>query len=337
MFELEKLVRPNMRTMKPYSSARDEFEGHEGVFLDANENPFGGLNRYPDPHQKALKETLSAVKQVPPENIFVGNGSDEVIDLALRMFCIPGKDNVVICPPTYGMYEVLANINDVNIIALPLDKNFQPNVNDILASDAKMIFLCSPNNPTGNDLAGIETILEHFKGIVFIDEAYIDFSSKPSFLNQINHYPNLIVSQTLSKAWGRAAVRVGLAYSNSAIISYFNKAKPPYNVSQLNQQEAIKALKDMDVFLDHRQIILEQRRWLIAELSNLKCIETIYPTDANFILVKTTDANAIYHRLIEDNIIVRNRDSVVKNCLRITVGQPSENGKLIASLRKIQP
>lgn len=335
MFRLENIIRPNILSLKPYSSARDEFNGKDGIFLDANENPFGNLNRYPDPHQNALKEKLSAIKNIPAENIFVGNGSDEVIDLAFRIFCNQGKDKVIVCPPTYGMYEVAANINDIEIISIPLDEQFQLDVEKILKTDAKMIFLCSPNNPTGNNLENIQTIVQKFSGIVFVDEAYIDFSSQESLLQKVIDYPNLIVSQTLSKAWGKAAIRIGIAYASEKIISYYNKVKPPYNVSQLNQYEAIKTLGEIDVYNKNIQTILAQRSWLIEQLSGLNVVEKIYPTDANFMLVKTNNANVIYQKLIDDKIIVRNRHSVVENCLRITVGEPFENVKLIESLKNI--
>jgi histidinol-phosphate aminotransferase len=334
MFQLEKIIRPNILSLKPYSCARDEFKGKEGIFLDANENPFGNLNRYPDPYQKALKEKLSTLKNIATENIFIGNGSDEVIDLAFRIFCNPIKDKVIVCPPTYGMYEVSAKINDIEIISIPLNENFQLNLEKILNTDAKMIFLCSPNNPTGNNLENIETIIQNFNGIVFVDEAYIDFSSQESLLQKVNEYPNLIVSQTLSKAWGRAAIRVGIAYSSKEIITYFNKVKPPYNVSQLNQYEALNALDDIEVFTKNKNSILSQRTWLIEQLSAINFVEKIFPTDANFILVKMKNANAIYQQLIEDKIVVRNRHSVIENCLRITVGKPFENIKLIESLKK---
>lgn len=335
MKDIKTLIRPNILSLKPYSSARDEFKGKDGIFLDANENPFGNLNRYPDPYQKALKEKLSALKNTAKENIFVGNGSDEVIDLAFRIFCNPGKDKVIVCRPTYGMYEVSANINDVEIISIPLGENFQLDVERILNTDAKMIFLCSPNNPTGNNLENIEKIIQNFNGIVFVDEAYIDFSSQESLLQKLNEYPNLIVSQTLSKAWGRAAIRVGIAYASAEIISFYNKLKPPYNVSQLNQYEAIKTLEQIDVFTKNKETILAQRLWLIEQLSTFNFVEKIYPTDANFMLVKTKNADAIYQKLIEEKIVVRNRHSVVENCLRITVGEPFENVKLLETLKNI--
>lgn len=335
MFQLEKIIRSNILTLKPYSNARDEFEGHDGIFLDANENPFGNLNRYPDPHQKTLKQKLSSLKNIASENIFIGNGSDEVIDLAFKIFCKPGHDKVIVCPPTYGMYEVSAKIHDVQIFPVPLTKNFQLNVEGILSTDAKMIFVCSPNNPTGNSLENIEIIIQRFKGIVFVDEAYIDFSEKESLLQKVNDYPNLIVSQTLSKAWGRAAIRVGIGYANKKIISYYNKVKPPYNVSQINQYSAIQALNEIEVFTKNRQTILAQRSWLVKQLSNLSIVEKIYPSDANFVLVKTKDCNEVYQKLVEDKIVVRNRHSVVENCLRITVGKSYENVKLIKSLKRL--
>lgn len=335
MNSIKQLIRPNILALKPYSSARDEFKGKEGIFLDANENPFGNLNRYPDPYQKALKEKLSSLKNISSENIFIGNGSDEVIDLGFRIFCNPGKDKVIVCPPTYGMYEVSANINDIEIVSKPLDEIFQLNVEKILSEDAKIIFLCSPNNPTGNNFDNIERIIQKFNGIVFVDEAYIDFSTQESLLQKVNDYPNLIVSQTLSKAWGRAAIRIGIAYASKEIISFYNKTKPPYNVSQINQYEAIKALDDIEIFNKNKQMILAQRSWLVEQLANLSFVVKIYPSDANFILVKTKNANAIYQRLVEEKIAVRNRHSVVENCLRITVGEPYENENLIDTLKNI--
>jgi histidinol-phosphate aminotransferase len=333
---IKNIIRSNILALKPYSSARDEFKGKVGIFLDANENPFGNLNRYPDPYQKSLKEKLSTIKNISANNIFIGNGSDEVIDLSFRIFCNPGKDKVIVCPPTYGMYEVLANINDVELVSIPLDKSFQLNIEEILSTEAKMIFLCSPNNPSGNSLDDIEKIIQSFNGIVFVDEAYIDFSSRESLLSKVNDYPNLIVSQTLSKAWGSAAIRIGIAYASEEIIGYFNNVKPPYNVSHLNQVEALKTLEEITKFNENKKTIILQRNWLQEQISHLDYIEKIYPTDANFILVKTIDANSIYQKLIEDKIVVRNRHSVVENCLRITVGTPEENMKLLAFLKNIK-
>ena len=336
MKNIKPLIRPNILELKAYSSARNEYTGEGGIFLDANENPFGDMNRYPDPQQRKLKAKLSELHNIPANNIFVGNGSDEIIDLTFRVFCTPGKDRVIICPPTYGMYEVCADINNVEVVRIPLDENFQPNVSEILETDAKVLFLCSPNNPTGNNLENIEEITRNFNGIVFVDEAYIDFSSKPSLREKVNQYPNLIVSQTLSKAWGKAAIRVGIAYMSSQIIGYFNKVKPPYNVSQLNQKEAIKTLEQLDEFNKNKQTILDQRSLLLSQLSDLSLVEKIYPTDANFILMKTKNANLIYEKLLEEKIVVRNRHSAIENCIRITVGEPIENQKLIETLKAME-
>lgn len=333
MIQIEKLVRENILQLKPYSSARDEFKGNDGVFLDANENPFGELNRYPDPYQSLLKEKLSEQRLIPLENIFIGNGSDEVIDILFRIFCDPGKDKAIICPPTYGMYEVSSNINQVELISIPLDDSFQLKINDILKANAKLIFLCSPNNPTGNILKGVEEILKKFKGMVVLDEAYIDFSETPSMSTKLNEYPNLVVMQTFSKAWGIAAARVGLAFASSQVVSLMNKVKPPYNVSALNQQAAIEKLEKVAEF--HRQIeqILQQRKWLMNELSQLSSVKKIYPSDANFILVKVSDADAIYKHLVEHKVITRNRNSLVKNGIRITIGTAEENKQLIKALK----
>ena len=336
--EINKLVRKNILSLKPYSSARDEFSGKDGVFLDANENPFGDLNRYPDPHQKELKQKLSFVKKVPVSTIFVGNGSDEVIDLTFRIFCNPGKDKALIFTPTYGMYEVSAEINEVELLKVPLTDSFQIDFDALekylYDENLKLIFICSPNNPTSNSLENIEKILQKFKGIVIVDEAYIDFSKADSFLTKINQYPNLIVMQTFSKAWGLAAARVGMAYSNDLIISLFNKIKPPYNVSGPNQKAALKALDDIAGFEKRKSIILEQRTWLQNQLNGLAVIIKIYPSDANFILVEMTDANKIYNELVSQKVITRNRHSVVKNCIRITVGSPEENQILVDALKK---
>lgn len=343
MITITSLIRPNIAALQPYSSAREEYNGTIGIFLDANENPFDTsdsfipynklhLHRYPDPYQKKLKQKLAAIHGIGTDNIFIGNGSDEVIDLALRIFCNPGKDTAIICPPTYGMYEVAATINDIGIISLPLDTDFQPDFDNILNANSKMIFLCSPNNPTGNTLNNIEYIIQNFKGIVFVDEAYIDFSTQESLLHKVNTYPNLIVSQTLSKAWGKAAIRIGFAYASKEIIALYNKIKAPYNVSQLNQHEAMRTLEATDVFIQNKQVILSQRAWLTEQLSMLSFVETVYPSDANFILIKVNNATVVYEKLRDEHIIVRNRHSVINNCLRITIGNPSENAKLIESL-----
>lgn len=335
---IQSLIRPNVLAMKPYSSARDEFNGTEGIFLDANENPFGNLNRYPDPYQRKLKLVLSQLKGISTENIFIGNGSDEVIDLTYRIFCTPGSDSAISFPPTYGMYEVSANLNDVKMIQIPLNSDFQidiPKLKPYLNSPdaAKLLFICSPNNPTGNNLNNLEIILEQFRGIVFVDEAYIDFSSAASAISLLGKYPNLIVSQTLSKAWGHAAIRVGIAYAGSEIISMINKVKPPYNVSALNQKAALEALQNTERFTLTLQTILEQKERLQIELSQLSFVKKIYPSDANFLLVETTNAQAIYGYLVERNIITRNRHSVVNQCIRISIGTPEENTQLINALK----
>ena len=332
-FDLKSLVRSNIWELAPYSSARDEFTGNEGVFLDANENPFGDKNRYPDPHQRELKLKLSERNNIPVDNIFIGNGSDEVIDLVLRVFCDPEKDSIIVCPPTYGMYEVSANINNINIIKVPLDDIFQLDTEAILSKSAKCIFICSPNNPTGNNLHNIEEILELFNGIVVVDEAYIDFSDSPGFINKIDKYPNLIVTQTFSKAWALARARVGIAYSNNNIISLMSKTKPPYNVSGLNQDEALKALSESDKFNERVKIILKERETLMLEMSKLSFVKHIYPSDANFLLVKMDNPKKVYNYLVSNNVIVRNRDTVVPGCIRITVGSPEENSILINALR----
>ena len=340
--DIKKLVRKNILNLQPYSSARDEFKGENGIFLDANENPFGKLNRYPDPTQRKIKERLSELNQISTENIFLGNGSDEVIDLAFRIFCEPKKDKILTFSPTYGMYEVSANINDVELINVELNEDFQidleslkPYLND---ENLKIIFICSPNNPTGNSIKNIKYILENFNGIVFIDEAYIDFSPEESFRNQIKNYPNLIVSQTFSKAWGMASVRVGIAYASEEIIKFYNKVKPPYNISQLNQDAILNTLNDEKInqVSENIKIILEEKKSLIQNLKKLNLVKTIFPSDANFVLIEVDNANSVYQELVNQNVIIRNRNSVIKNCLRITVGSPDENKKLIETLQTLK-
>lgn len=335
MSKIESFVRRSVLKMSPYSSARDEFSGTEGIFLDANENPFGIYNRYPDPYQKNLKLKLSEIKNVQTENIFVGNGSDEVIDLAFRIFCQPQKDKVIVCPPTYGMYQVSAALNEIDTIEIPLLENFQLNTKKILQTKAKMIFICSPNNPTGNVLEDVTFIIENFDGIVFLDEAYIDFCKEKTLLSKLNSYPNLIISQTLSKAWGKAGLRIGFAFASKEIIDLFNKVKPPYNISILNQEAAIKTLNDKSIFEKNLGEIITEKQVVISALRKLNFVTKIYPSDANFLFIETTNANAIYEKLVEEKIIVRNRNSVVKNCLRVTIGTKEENKKLIDTLNKI--
>ena len=339
MFQLEKIVRPNILNLKPYSSARDEYTGKDAVFLDANENPFGELNRYPDPHQTALKEKLSRIKSIPTENIFIGNGSDEVIDIAYRTFCEPGKDKALTFSPTYGMYDVSAAINNIELIKIPLTENFQIDFENLKKyfedENLKLIFICSPNNPSGNILDNIEDVLKTFKGIVFVDEAYIDFSESESFLAKLSSYPNLIISQTFSKARGLAAARVGTAFASKEIINLYNKVKPPYNISKLNQEAALQSLEDEEQFEENKNAILTQRAFLQSELAKINLVKKIYPSDANFMLVEVEDADKIYNELVNQKVITRNRNSVVKNCIRITVGSEAENEKLIFALKNI--
>ncbi|MCD8439410.1 histidinol-phosphate transaminase [Tenacibaculum finnmarkense] len=342
MFNLDKIVRPNIKKLKAYSSARDEFKGTAEVYLDANENPFGDLNRYPDPRQIKIKERLSVIKKVAENQIFIGNGSDEVIDLAFRIFCEPGKDKALTFSPTYGMYDVSANINDVELIKQSLLHDFQINLNQLQPyldmEDVKIIFICSPNNPTGNcfDDETIEYILENFNGVVLIDEAYIDFSSRASYSSKLEKYPNLIVSQTFSKAWGLAGVRVGAAYANQQIIDLYNKVKPPYNVSILNQEAVLKSLGNLDEFEINKNSIINEKETLIKELSDIKLVKKIYPTEANFILIEVTNANLIYNKLVSEKIIIRNRTTLIDNCLRITVGKSEENKRLITVLASLK-
>ncbi|WP_370424829.1 histidinol-phosphate transaminase [Tenacibaculum dicentrarchi] len=341
MFNLDKIVRPNIQKLKAYSSARDEFKGEAEVYLDANENPFGTLNRYPDPKQTKIKERLSVIKKVAENQIFVGNGSDEVIDLAFRIFCEPGKDKALTFSPTYGMYDVSASINNIELIKQPLLNDFQINLNQLQPyldmEEVKIIFICSPNNPTGNcfDDETIAYILENFNGIVIIDEAYIDFSSRASYSTKLEKYPNLIVSQTFSKAWGLAGVRVGVAYANSEVIDLYNKVKPPYNVSTLNQEAVIASLDNLAQFEENKNIIINEKEKLINDLNNLELVKKIYPTEANFILIEVMDANGIYNKLVNQKIITRNRNTLVNNCLRITVGSTDENKRLITALKSL--
>lgn len=341
MVDLNKLVRENVRKLTPYSCARDEFKGSTGIFMDANENPYGTLNRYPDPYQTELKTAVSQFKGIAEEKIFLGNGSDEIIDLSFRIFCNPGIDKALIFTPTYGMYEVSAAVNDVKIIKIPLKENFQTDISkcEEFLSDKtlKLIFICSPNNPTSNSInhADVEYLISKFNGIVIIDEAYIDFSSRPSFMELIGRYNNLILMQTFSKAFGLAAVRVGMAFSTPEIIQFYNKLKPPYNISTINQRAALKKLKNLPVYRERVIKIKEERERVSESLKKIKIIEKVYPSDANFLLVKVKDATFIYDTLIKQNIVVRNRTSVIDNCLRITIGKPSENNKLINALYSI--
>lgn len=335
MKSITNLIRKNILSLTPYSSARDEYKSNQGIFLDANENPFGNLNRYPDPYQWRLKQILSSQKKVGIENIIIGNGSDEIIDLVQRVFCEPNEDTIIICPPTYGMYEVYANINNVGVISIPLTEDFQLNTEAIVATKAKILYLCSPNNPTGNSLENLEYIIENFNGIVFLDEAYIDFSEQASLVSKIKQFPNLIVSQTFSKARGLAAARIGIGYANETIISFLNKVKPPYNVSQLNQEAAVQSLADEANFKSKVQLIISEREVLKQSLLALDFVIRIYPSDANFLLVEMENATTIYNSLIEQQIITRNRSSVVENTIRITIGTPRENQQLVYALQLV--
>jgi len=341
MFDLDKLVRENVKNLIPYSCARDEFKGKTGIFLDANENPFGKLNRYPDPYQRDLKAAISKNKGISEEKIFLGNGSDEIIDLCYRVFCNPGKDKALSFTPTYGMYEVSASVNDIKIIKVQLNESFQIDIEKtkpwLADNNVKLIFICSPNNPTGNcmEISDISYIISNFNGIVVIDEAYIDFTEKSSFIKMIDKYPNLIVMQTFSKAFGLAAARVGMAFSNPAILQYFNKLKPPYNISTINQIAALRKLEKAVEFKSQVLKIKNEKERLNADLKKLKITEKVYPSDTNFILVKVSNATLIYNSLIDKHIIIRNRTSVINNCLRITIGTRTENNKLINALKTI--
>lgn len=346
-FDLNSLLRPHIAKLQPYTSARDEYTGKEGVFLDANENPFGSItekdfNRYPDPYQSALKEEIAKIKQVRPSQIFLGNGSDEAIDLLYRAFCNPGKDNVILLPPTYGMYEVSANINDVEIRKVALTPDFQLQPDKILAAanaNSKILFICSPNNPSANKAKreDILFLLENFKGLVVVDEAYIDFSDEPSFTNELDRFPNLLVMQTFSKAWGLASLRLGMAFASEELIRILNKIKPPYNISGLTQETVLAAIKDKAKVDRMIQDILAEREFLKGELEKLPFVQKIHPSHANFLLVQIPNANQVYDDLIEEKIIVRNRAKVLlcEDCLRITVGTREENKALLKALRKV--
>ena len=343
--EIKDLIRENIKSLEAYSSARDEFKAmsSEFVFIDANENPFDtGLNRYPDPQQTLVKEALSKLKGISEEQILLGNGSDEVLDLIFRVFCEPRVDNVIVLPPTYGMYEVLANTNAIELVKIPLVENFQPNVKEIIkGQDAKtkLLFLCSPNNPTANsfDANKIETLIKEFNGIVVIDEAYIDFSIEDSWLCRLDEFPNLIVTQTLSKAYGLASIRLGICYASKEIISILNKIKPPYNVNQLTQDVALKSLLNQEKVKNNITAIISERNQLIRDLQNVEIVEKVYPSDANFLLVQVDDATLRYKQLVKLGIIVRNRTTQIlcDNCLRFTVGTPDENKKLINTLKLV--
>ncbi len=343
-FDVQQLLRKNIRQLTPYSSARDEFAGEALINLDANENSLGSplikwYNRYPDPYQRSIKEAVSKIKLLPPEHIFLGNGSDECIDLLYRCFCIPATDNAIICPPTYGMYEVSANINDIELRKAPLLDDFQLNLAHIetLADEhTKLIWLCSPNNPTGNSLhrQDIETVLNNFNGVVVIDEAYINFSRQQSFIQELKEYPNLVVLQTFSKAWGLAGLRLGLAFASPEIISVLSKVKPPYNISQATQELALKALEEVGQVNDMITELVSMRNALAEVLQEMAGVEKVYPSDANFLLVKIKKARKVYEFLLSKSIVVRDRSNVLlcNDCLRITIGTEAENTALVDAL-----
>lgn len=344
-FNLDNLTRQNIKTLKAYSSARSEFKGKEGVFLDANENAFGSplnenYNRYPDPLQLELKDKISKIKGLPIQNIFLGNGSDEAIDLLFRAFCEPGKDNIIICPPTYGMYEVSANINDVTIRKAPLTaETFQLDTENILKAidnQTKLIFICCPNNPTGNGVKweSIKTLLEKFNGIVVIDEAYINYARYRSLIPELLNYPNLVILQTLSKAWGLAGLRIGMAFASEPIIDLFNKIKPPYNINSVSQKLALNALSNIEKVNAWIKETVQERDELMKKMETFAFVKKVYPSDANFFLVKVEEPLSVYNYLITKKIIIRDRSKVelCEGCLRITVGTPDENKELLNAL-----
>lgn len=340
------LVRENIKNIKPYSSARDEYKdatSSEMIFLDANENPFeNGVNRYPDPQQNDVKNILSEIKNISKENILLGNGSDEVLDLIFRAFCEPNKDNIITLPPTYGMYAVLADLNAIENRKVFLTNDFQPKVDDILKEqdiNSKILFLCSPNNPSGNSFSieKVESLLKQFNGLVVIDEAYIDFSNQESWLIKLNKFPNLIITQTLSKAYGLAGIRLGVCYASKEIIKILNNIKPPYNINELTQKRAFDRLQKIDIIKNEVSSIIAERENMISELNEISFIQNIYPTDCNFVLVKVDDATKRYNQLIQKGIVVRNRTTqpLCENCLRFTIGTKSENIKLLKTLKEI--
>jgi histidinol-phosphate aminotransferase len=342
MFDIQMLLRKNIRDMEPYSSARDEFQGTASVYLDANESPFNnGLNRYPDPLQLKLKSKISRLKNVFPEQIFLGNGSDEAIDLLLKAFCEPGFDNVVAMKPTYGMYKVCAEVNDINYIEVSLDKDFNLHIDDLLKAinrKTKLIFLCSPNNPTGSSLleSDILHLLDRFDGIVVLDEAYIDFSERSSLLSKLNDYPNLVILQTFSKAWGLAGIRLGMAFGSQEVIRVLNKIKYPYNINILTQEKAIENIGSLDQLNQHIIAIKEERQKMVLKLKELSFVKHVYPSDANFLLVKVDEAESLYQYLLKNEIIVRDRSKLAlcEGCLRITIGTEKENASLMKALKQ---
>ncbi len=338
---MEKWLRPNILHLQPYASARSEYKGSASIFLDANENPFEhqGLNRYPDPLQWAIKQRIAVWRGVAPEQVFLGNGSDEAIDLLIRLCCQPGTDHILVMPPTYGMYEVCAHISGVEVKHVPLQADFQIHVEAVLAAvtpQSKLLFVCSPNNPSGNAFppAEVEALVQGFPGLVVIDEAYVDFSAQPSALSLLNRYNNLAVLQTFSKAWGLAGIRLGMAFAQPELITWLNKIKPPYNISQLTQEAALQALQHPERYQGEVHLILQERAKLAQALVQLPIVERVFPSDANFLLVKVADPYGLYDWLVSQGIIVRNRANVLlcEGCLRITVGTPAENLQLLQAL-----
>jgi histidinol-phosphate aminotransferase len=345
-FDIKKLVRPNIEILKAYSSAKEEYTGEAKILLDANENSLGSpltkwYNRYPDPYQKKVKEKLAFIKQINASQIFIGNGSDECIDVLYRTFCTPGIDNIIICPPTYPMFEVSANINNVTIQVAPLLPNFQLNVahiEQLVNEQTKIIWICSPNNPSGNsiDRIDIETILNHFNGLVVIDEAYINFSTQKSYAQSLIDYPNLVVMQTLSKAWGLAGLRVGMCFADESIIQYMNKVKPPYNINMVSQELALTALEEIGQVNDMIQHLVDMRNALAEVITSMPYVQEVYPSDANFLLVKIPKATELYQYLLTQGIVVRDRSSLenCSDCLRITIGTEQENTELVDAIAR---
>jgi len=345
-FEIKKLVRPNIEILKAYSSAKEEYTGEAKILLDANENSLGSpltkwYNRYPDPYQKKVKEKLAFIKQINASQIFIGNGSDECIDVLYRTFCTPGIDNIIICPPTYPMFEVSANINNVTIQVAPLLPNFQLNVahmEQLVNEQTKIIWICSPNNPSGNsiDRIDIETILNHFNGLVVVDEAYINFSTQKSYAQSLIDYPNLVVMQTLSKAWGLAGLRVGMCFADESIIQYMNKVKPPYNINMVSQELALTALEEIGQVNDMIQHLVDMRNALAEVITSMPYVQEVYPSDANFLLVKIPKATDLYQYLLTQGIVVRDRSSLenCSDCLRITIGTEQENTELVDAIAR---
>jgi len=332
-------IRPHILDLVPYASAKSDYTGQADIYLDANESPYGHNNRYPDPLQLRLKESLAKLKNVQKDQLFLGNGSDEIIDLLIRMFCTPQQDKIVVFNPTYGMYQVSADLNDVPTLSIPLDSNFQIDINRFIEvvkqESPKLIFICSPNNPTGNELENVEALIENFNGIVVMDEAYKDFSTKPSLESMVDHFHNLIVISTLSKAWASAGLRIGIAVAHPTIISYLNRIKPPYNISTVNQEHALESLKNADEVRKYVTITNDEKQRVIKELTSIKQVIKIFSSDANFILIQVHNADFLYKSLIDCKIITRNRHPIIDEAIRITIGSPTENNILLHTIKQI--